>query len=40
MARTGNIAFTQQQLGHTSSNTTINIYANGAYGMKDILGNM
>lgn len=40
MARTGNIAFTQQQLGHTSSNTTINIYANGAYGMKNILGNM
>lgn len=40
MASTGNIAFVQQQLGHTSSNTTINIYANGAYGMKDILGNM
>ena len=40
IANTGNIAFAQQQLGHTSANTTINNYANGAYGMKDILMNM
>lgn len=40
MANTGNIAFAQQQLGHTSQNTTINNYVNGAYGMKEVLGNM
>ena len=40
MANTGNIAFAQQQLGHTSQNITINNYANGAYGMKDILVNI
>lgn len=40
MANTGNIAFAQQQLGHTSANTTINNYANGSYGMKEILMNM
>ena len=40
IANTGNIAFAQQQLGHTSVNTTVNNYANGAYGMKDILANM
>lgn len=40
MASTGNIAFAQQQLGHTSADITINNYANGAYGMKDILKNM
>ncbi len=40
MASTGNIVFAQQQLGHTSANTTINNYANGAYGMKEILKNM
>lgn len=40
MANTGNLAFAQQQLGHTSVNTTINNYANGAYGMKDVLLNM
>lgn len=40
MANTGNLAFTQQQLGHTSANTTINNYANGVYGMKDILSGM
>lgn len=40
MANTGNIVFAQQQLGHTSANTTINNYANGAYGMKDFLKNM
>lgn len=40
MANTGNLAFAKQQLGHTSVNTTVNNYANGAYGMKDILENM
>lgn len=40
MANTGNLAFTQQQLGHSSVNTTVNNYANGAYGMKDVLANM
>lgn len=40
MASTGNLAFAQQQLGHTSMNTTVNNYANGAYGMKDKLANM
>lgn len=40
VASTGNLAFAQQQLGHSSLNTTVNNYANGAYGMKDILANM
>lgn len=40
MANNGNIVFAQQQLGHTSESTTINNYANGAYGMKDILAAM
>lgn len=40
MASKGNIVFTQQQLGHSSMNTTINSYANGSVGMKDILENM
>lgn len=40
MANTGNLAFTQQQLGHSSVNTTVNNYANGVYGMKDVLANM
>lgn len=40
MANIGNIAFAQQQLEHTSQNTTINNYANSAYGMKDVLTNM
>lgn len=40
MSSTGNLAFAQQQLGHSSVNTTVNNYANGAYGMKDILANM
>ena len=40
MANTGNLAFAQQQLGHSSLNTTVNNYANGAYGMKDVLANM
>lgn len=40
MANTGNLAFAQQQLGHSSVNTTVNNYTNGIYGMKDILANM
>lgn len=40
MASKGNLAFAQQQLGHTSMMTTINNYANGSIGMKDILENM
>lgn len=39
-AKVGGVAFAQQQLGHTSMNTTINNYANGSYGMKDILASM
>lgn len=39
-AKVGGVAFAQQQLGHTSMTTTINNYANGSYGMKDILANM
>lgn len=40
MANTGNLAFSQQQLGHSSVDTTVNNYANGVYGMKDILARM
>ena len=40
LANMGNIAFAQQQLGHSSQNTTINNYTLGSYGMKDILANM
>mgnify|MGYP002581907861 FL=1 len=40
MNQNGNIAFVQQQLGHSSVNTTVNNYANGAVGMKDVLSNM
>ena len=40
MASKGNLAFAQQQLGHTSMTTTINNYANGSVGMKDILQEM
>lgn len=40
MASKGNLAFAQQQLGHSSVNTTINNYANGSIGMKDILSEM
>ena len=40
MNRNGNLAFVQQQLGHSSVNTTVNNYANGAVGMKDVLENM
>lgn len=36
----GNLAFAQQQLGHTSMMTTINNYANGSVGMKDVLNAM
>lgn len=39
-AKVGGVAFAQQQLGHTSMTTTINNYANGSYGMKDILANI
>jgi len=40
MASKGNIVFAQQQLGHSSMSTTINNYANGSIGMKDVLKNM
>ena len=40
MANKGNIVFAQQQLGHSSMNTTLNNYANGSIGMKDVLENM
>ena len=40
MNRNGNLAFVQQQLGHSSMNTTVNNYANGAVGMKEVLSNM
>ena len=40
MNRNGNLAFVQQQLGHSSVNTTVNNYANGAVGMKEVLSNM
>ena len=40
IASRGNIVFAQQQLGHSSMSTTINNYANGSVGMKDILENM
>lgn len=40
MASTGNLVFAQQQLGHSSVNTTVNNYANGAYGMKEKLASM
>ena len=36
----GNLAFVQQQLGHSSVNTTVNNYANGAVGMKEKLMEM
>lgn len=40
MNRNGNLAFVQQQLGHSSVNTTVNNYANGAVGMKNVLESM
>lgn len=40
MNQSGNLAFVQQQLGHSSVKTTVKNYANGAVGMKDVLDNM
>lgn len=40
MNRNGNLAFVQQQLGHSNVNTTVNNYANGAVGMKNVLESM
>lgn len=40
MNRNGNLAFVQQQLGHSSVKTTVKNYANGAVGMKNVLENM
>lgn len=40
MNSNGNLAFVQQQLGHSSVNTTVNNYANGAVGMKEKLMEM
>lgn len=40
IAKNGGIVLAQQQLGHRSSQTTVNNYANGIYGMKDILASM
>lgn len=40
MNQNGNLAFVQQQLGHSSVKTTVKNYANGAVGMKDVLNNM
>lgn len=40
MNQNGNLAFVQQQLGHSSVNTTVNNYANGAVGMKEKLMKM
>ena len=40
MNQNGNLAFVLQQLGHSSVNTTVNNYANGAVGMKEKLMEM
>lgn len=40
MNKNGNLAFVQQQLGHSSVNTTVNNYANGAVGMREKLMEM
>ena len=40
LGTTGNIAFAQQQLRHTSMSTTVNNYSNGAVGMKEMLENL
>ena len=40
MNQNGNLAFVQQQLGHSSVNTTVNNYANGAVGMREKLMKM
>ena len=37
LGTTGNIAFAQQQLRHSSMTTTVNNYSNGAVGMKELL---
>lgn len=34
------ITFVQQQLGHRSMNTTINVYADGSYQAREILKSM
>lgn len=40
MNQSGNLAFVQQQLGHSSVKTTVKNYANGAVGMRDVLSKM
>lgn len=40
MNQNGNLAFVQQQLGHSSVKTTVKNYANGAVGMKNVLESM
>lgn len=40
MNQSGNLAFVQQQLGHSSVKTTVKNYANGAAGMKNVLESM
>lgn len=40
MNQSGNLAFVQQQLGHSSVKTTVKNYANGAVGMKNVLSKM
>ena len=40
MAKKAGVVFAQQNLGHTSVSTTINNYASGSYGMKELLRNM
>lgn len=40
MNQNGNLAFVQQQLGHSSVNITVNNYANGAVGMREKLMEM
>lgn len=40
MNQSGNLAFVQQQLGHSSVKTTVKNYANGAVGMKNVLESM
>lgn len=40
MNQSGNLAFVQQQLGHSSVKITVKNYANGAVGMKNVLSKM
>lgn len=40
VAKKAGVVFAQQNLGHTSVSTTINNYASGSYGMKELLRNM